>query len=42
MRELAKKEAHVSYREKIEGVNKRLENLPEHNDLFRISYAGTG
>ena len=42
MREVAKREAHKSYRDRIEEVNKRLESLPEHNDLFRISYAGTG
>jgi hypothetical protein len=31
-----------SHREKIEAMNEYLAKLPEHNDLFRISYAGTG
>ena len=42
MREVARKSAGKSYREKIEDVNAALEKIPEHNDLFKIQYAGTG
>ncbi len=41
-REDARKGAHKSYREKVDEVNKLLEKLPEHNDLFKIQYAGSG
>ena len=40
--ERARKEAGKSHREKIEGLNKLLETMPEHYDLFRISYGGQG
>ncbi len=42
MEEAAAKAATKSHREKIEGLNKLLEKLPEHNDLFKIQSAGTG
>ena len=42
MREAAKKSAGSSYRDKIVAANAALEKLPEHNDLFRIQYAGSG
>ena len=31
-----------SHKEKIAQFNERLAKAPEHNDLFKISYAGTG
>ena len=31
-----------SHKEKISQFNERLAKAPEHNDLFKISYAGTG
>ena len=31
-----------SHRQKIDEMNDYLAKLPEHNDLFKISYAGTG
>lgn len=42
LHERAKKEAVKSHREKIEDLNKLLETMPEHYDLFRISYGGQG
>jgi len=42
LQERAKKEATKSHREKIEDLNKLLETMPEHYDLFRISYGGQG
>lgn len=42
MKHYAEKNASKSYREKIEEVNRKLEKIPEHNDIFKISYAGTG
>jgi protein FAM32A len=42
LHERAKKEAQKSHREKIEDLNKLLETMPEHYDLFRISYGGQG
>jgi protein FAM32A len=42
LHERAKKEATKSHREKIEDLNKLLETMPEHYDLFRISYGGQG
>ncbi len=40
--ERARKEAAKSHEEKIAGLNKLLETMPEHYDLFRISYGGQG
>ena len=40
--ERARKEAGKSHREKIEALNTLLETMPEHYDLFRISYGGQG
>ena len=34
--------ASKSHREKVEAMNEYLSKLPEHNDIFKISYAGTG
>ena len=34
--------AEKSHREKIDSLNQYLAKIPEHYDLFRISYAGTG
>jgi hypothetical protein len=42
LREAAAKSAATSYRDKVAAVNAGLEKLPEHNDLFRIQYAGSG
>lgn len=36
------KVAAKSHREKIDDLNNYLAKIPEHYDLFRISYAGTG
>ncbi len=38
----AKALAAVSYREKIVTLNNYLERIPEHNDLFKIQFAGSG
>lgn len=35
-------QASKSHRERVEDLNKLLETTPEHYDLFRISFAGTG
>lgn len=41
-KELASKSAALSHRQKIDGLNEYLSKLPQHNDIFKISYAGTG
>jgi hypothetical protein len=39
---LASKMASKSHREKVEELNHYLAALPQHNDIFKISYAGIG
>lgn len=38
----ARKLASKSHKERVQEFNALLEKLPEHNDLFKIQYAGTG
>jgi hypothetical protein len=41
-KELAGKMASKSHRQKVEAMNEYLSKIPEHNDIPKISYAGTG
>jgi protein FAM32A len=37
-----KKNAKLSYRERVDALNNRLANMSEHNDIPRVSAAGNG